>query len=134
MRAREFIREQRELPPETKEPMRYTYVLPGLSAADPYKNYRMGVAMARARSDYAKALNPQNDGIDPYTPEWSAETAFGEHAVVAGMTDGIEPVIDMALKMTNTPGGKEMVSSGPSAEPEFVTVKSPVKPFKGYPR
>ncbi len=29
MRAREFIREQRELPPESKDPLRYTYTLPG---------------------------------------------------------------------------------------------------------
>ena len=32
MRAREFIVEQKDLPPEVAEPMRYTYVLPGLSA------------------------------------------------------------------------------------------------------
>jgi hypothetical protein len=134
MRASEFITEQRNLPPESAEPMRYTYVLPGLSASDPYKNYRMGVAMARARSDYASALNPLNNGIDPYTPEWSAETPFGEHAVVAGMNLGIEPVIDAALKMTKTPGGKRMVSTGPSEEPAFVKTQSPIKPFKGYPR
>lgn len=65
MRAREFIREQKELPDETKGPMRYAYVIPGLSASDPYGNYRMGVAIARARSDYATELNNQNDGIDP---------------------------------------------------------------------
>lgn len=134
MRAREFICEQKKLPPETSEPMRYTYVLPGISAADPYRNYRMGVALARARSDYASQLNPQNDGIDPYMPEWSAETAFGEHGVVAGMSEHIAPIIDHALKMTNTPGGKKLVSTGPSEEPSFVASKSPIKPFKGYPR
>ena len=134
MRAREFIIEQKDLPPETAEPMRWTYVLPGLSASDPYKNYRMGVAVARARSDYAKALNPQNAGIDPYMPEWSSETAFGEHAVVAGMGPGVKPVIDMALKMTKTPGGKRLISTPESDEPDFVTTQSPIKPFKGYPR
>lgn len=134
MRAREFITEQQELPPETKEPMQYTYVLPGLSTSNPYQNYRMGVALARARSDYARSLNPQNNGIDPYMPEWSAHAAFGEHAVVSGMNDSIEPVIDMALKMTKTPGGKKMVSTPRSEEPEFVGKKSPVKSFGGYPR
>lgn len=134
MRAREFIREQRDLPPETAEPMRYTYVLPGLSASDPYKNYRMGVAVARARSDYAKALNPQNNDIDPFMPEWSSDTAFGEHAVIAGMGPGIKPVIDAALKMTGTPGGKRLVSTAESEEPNFVDTKSPIKAFKGYPR
>lgn len=126
MRAREFIREQRELPPETKEPMRYTYTLPGLSAADPYKSYRMGVALARARSEYRK------DDVNPFMPEWSAETAFGEHAVVAGFNAGIAPIIDAALAMTDTPGGKQMVSTPESDEPNFVDKTSPIKGFKGY--
>lgn len=134
MRAREFIREQKELPPEEAEPMRYTYVLPGLSAADPYKNYRFGVAMARARADYASKQNPLNDKVDPHMPEWTPETAFGEHGVVSGFNDGIIPVIDQALKMTNTPGGKKLVSTALSAEPNFVEKTSPIKPFKGYPR
>lgn len=126
MRAREFILEQRELPDETKEPMRDTYTLPGLSAADPYKSYRFGVAMARARSEYRK------DDVNPHMPEWSAETAFGEHAVVAGFNNGIAQIIDAALKMTDTPGGKQAVSTLPSQEPGFVSTQSPIKGFKGY--
>ena len=128
MRACEFIAEQRNLPPESAEPMRYTYVIPGLSASDPYKNYRFGVAMARARSDQLP------DDINPYRPEWTAETPFGEHGVVAGMNGAVNSIIDDALRMTKTPGGKKMVSSGPSEEPPFVDNKSPVKAFKGYPR
>jgi hypothetical protein len=126
MRAREFIKEQRELPPETREPMRDTYILPGLSAADPYKSYRMGVAMARARSEYRK------DDVNPYMPEWTAETAFGEHAVVAGFNNGVAKIIDAALAMTDTPGGKKLVSTPASDEPNFVDKQSPIKPFKGY--
>ena len=57
MRAREFITEQSKLPPEQAEPLQNTFVLPGLSAADPYKNYRMGVAIARARSDASDQAN-----------------------------------------------------------------------------
>lgn len=126
MRAREFIREQRELPPESRDPMRYTYTLPGLSAADPYKSYRMGVALARARSEYRK------DDVNPHMPEWTAETAFGEHAVVAGFNSGIGQIIDAALAMTDTPGGKRLVSTPESDEPGFVGTQSPLKPFKGY--
>ena len=129
MRAREFITEQANLAPEQADPMRYTYVLPGLSAADPYNNYRFGVAIARARADAGP-----NDGINDHMPEWSAETAFGEHGVVVGMVPSIDKVIDAALKMTKTPGGKKMVSSGPSEEPQFVDKASPVQAFKGYPR
>lgn len=128
MRAREFISEQRELPPETKEPMRDTYSIPGLSASDPYKSYRFGVAMARARSEYRK------DDVNPYMPEWSAETAFGEHAIVAGFNTGVAKIIDAALAMTDTPGGKKIVSTPDSEEPNFVTTTSPVQGFKGYPR
>ena len=128
MRAKEFIAEQRDLPPESQDPMRYTYVLPGLSAADPYKSYRMGVALARARSEASK------DDVNPHMPEWSAETTFGEHAVVAGFNSGIGQIIDAALKMTDTPGGKKLVSTPESDEPDFVVTQSPVKAFKGYPR
>jgi hypothetical protein len=128
MRACEFIVEQRELPPETKEPLRYTYTLPGLSSSDPYKTYRVGVALARARSDSIK------DNLNPFMPEWSAETAFGEHAVVAGMNADIAQVIDQALSMTKTPGGKKLISTPKSDEPAFVDTQSPVKAFKGYPR
>jgi hypothetical protein len=128
MRACEFITEQKELPPEQANPMRYTYVIPGLSASDPYNNYRFGVAMARARSDSGK------DGLNEKLPEWSAETAFGEHGVVAGMNAGIAQVIDQALSMTKTPGGKRLVSTPDSTEPKFVDKQSPIKPFKGYAR
>ncbi len=128
MRARDFISEQKQLPPEQADPMRYTYVIPGLSAADPYRNYRFGVAIARARSEHS------TDGLDELFPEWESETAFGEHGVVAGMAPGIAQVIDTALKMTKTPGGKKMVSSPASTEPNFVSTQSPINAFKGYPR
>jgi hypothetical protein len=128
MRAREFIVEQQDLAPEQAAPMRQTYTIPGLSASDPYNNYRFGVAMARARSDYRK------DDVNPYMPEWSKETPFGEHGVVVGMNAGIRPVIDAALKMTGTKGGKKLVTSPDSNEPKFVDTTSPIKPFKGYPR
>jgi hypothetical protein len=130
MRAREFITEQRELPPEISEPLRYTYVMPGLSAADPYNNYRFGVAMARARSD----LGQDQDQVDNFIPPWEAETAFGEHGVISGFDANVDPVIDLALKMTKTPGGKKLVSTAQSVEPKATYKNSPLKPFKGYPR
>jgi len=130
MRAHEFLTEQATLPAEQADPMRYTYVIPGLSAADPYRNYRFGVAMARARSD----AGADDHSIDPFKPAWSPETAFGEHGVVVGMNSSIEQVIDQALTMTNTPGGKKIVSTPTSTEPNFVDVQSPVKAFAGYPR
>ena len=128
MRAKEFIVEQRELAPEMADPMHYTYVIPGLSASDPYNNYRFGVAMARARSDAG------TDGLTKDMPAWSAKTAFGEHGVVVGMNGSIAQIIDQALTMTDTPGGKELIGTADSQEPVLVDTVSPVKAFKGYPR
>jgi hypothetical protein len=128
MRAREFVVEQKELPAEQSGPMQNTYVMPGLTAQDPYKTYRFGVAMARARSDQA------TDSVNDFRPDWSPETAFGEQAVIVGFNGDVDPVIDQALAMTKTPGGKKLVSSIASEEPDFVVNASPVQAFKGYPR
>jgi len=130
MRAKEFVTESvAQLPAEIAEPLRYTYVLPGVNGSDPYGSYRLSVAMARARSDAG-----QQDGVNDFMIPWTSETAFGEHAIVSGMDEQVIPILDQALKMTRTPGGKKMVSTPNSDEPSFVDKTSPVKSFKGYPR
>ena len=126
MRAREFIAEQKELPPEQADPMNHVFTLPGVKSSDPYQIYRLGVAIARARSDAGT-----NDPI-PNMPEWSAEAAFGEDAVIAGFNAGVEPAIDYALKMAGLPVKKVQISTPNSLEPALVNRQSPVKPFKGY--
>jgi hypothetical protein len=128
MRAREFIREQKELPPEQGDPMNHVFILPGVKSSDPYQIYRLGVAIARARSDAGT-----NDPI-PNMPEWSPEAAFGEDAVIAGFNASVEPAIDYALKMAGLPVKKIQVSTPNSLEPSLVNRQSPVKAFKGYPR
>ena len=128
MRAREFVTESRaEIAPEHSGPMQNTYVLPGLSSQDPYKTYRFGVAMARARANQAL----EQDGV---TDPFAAEGAFGELAVVSGFDSGVEEIIDQALAMTDTPGGKILVGTKDSDEPRLVSTISPVQAFKGYPR
>jgi len=127
MRAREFITEQEKLPPELADPMNHVFVLPGVQSSDPYQIYRLGVAMARARSDIG------SDKI-PYMPEWSAEAAFGEDAVIAGFNASVGPIIDQALKMIGLPDKKIQISSSNSLEPASVNYQSPVTGFKGYPR
>ena len=128
MRAREFLSEQTTLPPEQADPMNHVFVLPGVNSSDPYEIYRFGVAMARARSDAGT-----QDPI-PNMPEWSAQAAFGEQAVVAGFNATVEPIIDQALKMAGLPAKKIQVSTPNSLEPSSVNHTSPVKAFKGYPR
>jgi len=126
MRAREFITEQATLPPELADPMNHVFVLPGVPSSDPYKIYRLGVAMARARSDAGT-----NDPI-PNMPEWSAQAAFGEDAVVAGFNASVEPIIDQALKMSGLSAEKIQISTPNSLEPASVNKQSTVKPFNGY--
>ena len=128
MRAREFITEQATLPPEQADPMNHVFLLPGVPSSDPYKIYRLGVAMARARSDAG------TDGITDKLPTWSAEAAFGEDAVIAGFNASVEPIIDQALKMAGLPAKKVQVSTPNSLEPASVMKQSPVRPFAGYPR
>jgi hypothetical protein len=127
MRAREFITEEKNLPPEQADPMNHVFVLPGVQSSDPYQIYRLGVAMARARSDIG------SDKI-PYMPEWSAEAAFGEDAVIAGFNASVGPIIDQALKMIGLPDKKIQISTANSLEPASVNYQSPVTGFKGYPR
>ena len=127
MRAREFIFENRaHLPDEASYPMHDMFMLPGVRNNDSYKAYRLGVAMARARVNLA--------GQDQDLPPWAAESAMGMYAVVGGFDDNVDPVIDQALAMTDTPGGKKPVSTNPSRDPPGVGKISPIKPFKGYPR
>ena len=126
MRAREFLGEQK-LPPEQADPMNHVFILPGVQSSDPYQIYRLGVAMARARSDAGA------DKI-PNMPPWAAEAAFGEDAVIGGFNGSVGPIIDQALKMSGLPAKKVQVSTPNSLEPNLVNRKSPVNPFKGYPR
>jgi hypothetical protein len=126
VRAREFITEEATLPPEQADPMNHVFVLPGVSSSDPYQIYRLGVAMARARSDAG------TDNITDNIPAWSASAAFGEDAVVAGFNASVEPIIDQALSMAGLPAKKVQISSPNSLEPASVNHTSPVKPFKGY--
>ena len=128
MRAREFLSEEIGLPIETREPLAWAYDIPELDTSNPYRVYRFGVAMARARSD----LGTDQKIVDKEIFDWEAETAFGEHGVVSGFDVNVDRVIDLALRMTKTPGGKRLVSSAASEEPDLVDHQSPVKPFQGY--
>lgn len=127
MRAREFIAESRaKLPVEAAGPMHDTYMLPGLRNNDAYRSYRFGVAMARARADLG--------GVGKDLPAWNSESAMGMYGIIAGFDENVDPVIDLALKMTNISGGKIPVSTDDSQEPAYVDTVSPIRAFKGYPR
>ena len=125
MRAREFIFEQRgDLDPKIGAPLKHAYFIPGIRNNDAYHTYRLGTAIARARADVGNVT----DDFPPYTDQ----SAFGQNAVVVGFNDSVDNVIDKALAMTNTPGGKTLVGSKESEEPSDTETQSPIKGFKGY--
>jgi hypothetical protein len=127
MRAREFITEQAgSLPPETAEPMQHAYIIPGIRNNDAYHTMRLGVAMARARAE--------EGGYELDDAPFPSTSAVGQNAVVVGFNDNVESVIDRALELTHTPGGKQLIATKTSHEPGLVNNQSPVRAFSGYPR
>jgi len=127
MRAREFIIEERAvLDPAQAEPLQHTYILPGIRNNDAYHTMRLGVAMARARAEVG--------GVDDNMPDWAQQSAFGQNAIVAGFNDSVEEIIDRALELTGMPGGKQLIGSINSREPQSTDTRSPIVGFKGYPR
>jgi hypothetical protein len=128
MRAREFITEEKALPSDQGDPLTYVYRINGLFSSDTYQTYRVGVAMARARSDAG------TDGITNKLPAWSPKAAFGEEAVIGGFDASVEPIIDQALAMAGLSAKKIQISSPNSLEPASVQKQSPVRAFAGYPR
>ena len=126
MRAREFVAEARgQLPAEITGPVDNTYIIPGLSAQDQYRTYRFGVAIAQARSEA---------GTDKKSSEFAEEGAFGENAVFVGFDNTDNEIIDRALSLTKTAGGKVAVAKPGSLEPASTNSASPLQAFKGYPR
>jgi len=128
MRAHEFISESKiaKLPKYTRDPLEHAYFLPGIRNNDSYRTYRLGTAIARARAE-------KDPGSKDF-PDWHAESAFGENSVVMGAVVDVKDVVTRALEMTGYSGGMASVGSRHSHEPTSVNDKSPVQPFKGYPR
>jgi hypothetical protein len=123
MRAQEFVMEQRaRLDPSQESALSNTYVIPGLPSQDPYRTYRFGMALARARSVGGDDL-----------PEFAEEGAFGELAVISG-SENVDELLNRALKLAGIKGGKKLVGSKESHEVDSINKTSPVKAFKGYPR
>ena len=133
MRAREFIFEQKLSDVHdgldiVNRSLPHTYVLPELKNQDFYEIYRFGVALADVRGNMGDVKN-----IDPYKPEFRAESSWGENQIVSSFDKDIGNIIDQALKKVNK-SGKISVSTPGSDEFDDTLKQSPIKPFKGYKR
>ena len=135
MRAKEFITEQRmsdvhDLMDVAKLSLPNTYKLDQLKNNDFYPIYRFGVAIADVRRQQADE-NPANKGINPYKPDFHAESAWGENQVVSGYDPNLKDVAEKALRKVGKPGIK-VVSTASSDEMKDTSKVSPIKAFKGY--
>jgi hypothetical protein len=133
MRAREFINEQKLSDVHdgldvAAKALPNTFVLPELKNQDFYDLYRFGVAIADVRGNMGDVKN-----IDPYKPEFRAETTWGENQIVSSFDPNIGKVIDQALKKVHK-SGKRAVSTPGSQEFDDTLKQSPIKAFKGYKR
>lgn len=88
-----------------------TWELPGLPNQDPYLQYRMGLAMANARSP-----EPFDD-----------ESAFGESMSIVGYTDADNETVKLALKRMGAPyaDGAHSIATRKSEEAADVNKTSP---------
>lgn len=98
-----------------------TYVIPALQNQDAYKQYRFGVAIAKA-----KGQKIEDDHTDENS-DYSAESAWGENQVLVSYSNTIDQYIDAALKEIGlSPSDKRLISTEKSEESPGVNSVSPV--------
>jgi len=135
MRAKDFLTEQQmdevhDLMDVARLSLPNTFKLTQLKNNDFYPIYRFGVAIADVRGQQANE-NPANNGINPFKPDFHAESSWGENQVVSGYDPKLKDVASKALSKIGKPGIK-VVSSPGSDEMGDTDKGSILKPFKGY--
>lgn len=123
MRAKEFINEARtgSIQDDVADALPTTFAIPALQNQDPYKQYRFGVALAKA-----KGSSNQD------TPSFEPRTAWGENAIVVAYDNESELMVDQALKDVGlSSGSKKLISTPRSEEAKDINkVSSVAKPKK----
>lgn len=135
MRAKDFLTEQQmdevhDLMDVARLSLPNTFKLTQLKNNDFYPIYRFGVAIADVRGHQADD-NPQNKNINPYKPDFHAESIWGENQVVSGYDDNLKDIATKALSKIGKSGIK-VVSTASSDEMLDTNKGSILKPFKGY--
>lgn len=137
MRIKEFLTEQQmdevhDLMDVAKLSLPNTYRLDQLKNNDFYPIYRFGVAIADVRGNQADE-NPANKGLNPYKPDFHAESSWGENQIVSGYDPHLKDTTKKALAKIGKPGITTVSTSG-SDEMGDTDKGSPIKAFKGYPK
>ena len=119
MKSREFIKEgnTNSLQDDVAAALPATYTIPALQNQDPYKQYRFGVAIAKAKGKKAS----DNE------PAFAASSPWGENQVVVSYSNTVEEFIDDALEEIGlSPRDKRLISTPKSEETKTVNKMSPV--------
>ena len=129
MRAKEFLTEQtmddvHDLLDVSKFSLPYTYKMTNLQNQDFYEIYRFGVALAAVRGE-------KGDQLNPYKPEFRAESSWGENLVISSFDPDIKNVLTKAASKVKKSGIKSVSTPG-SEEMQDTNKGSVLKPFKGY--
>lgn len=135
MRAKEFLTEQQmdevhDLMDVARLSLPNTFKMNQLKNNDFYPIYRFGVAIADVRGSQADE-NPANKGINPYKPNFHAESSWGENQIVSGFDPNLKNVVQKALQKVGKPGITTVSTPGSEEMGDTSTV-SPIKAFKGY--
>ena len=133
MRAKEFIIEDSTMPDSDSRlsssvarALPSTYSIPALPNNDFYKQYRFGVALAGARSEEQRKLEPG--------ASMAPSSAWGENEIIIGY-DLDTDIIDYALNIVGLKSSdKKLISTKDSEEATDIDINSPIQGFKGYPR
>lgn len=100
-----------------------TYVIPALQNQDPYKQYRFGLAIAKAKA--------QEQSIDPIKDDFETESVWGENQVIISYSNTVDQYIDAALKEVGlSPNDKKLISTPKSEESPTIHKISPVAKIK----
>lgn len=135
MRLKEFLTEQQlsdvhDALDVAKFSLPYTYRMNDLKNQDFYEIYRFGVAIAAVRGEQEED-NPANRNINPYKPEFLAQSNWGENQIVSGFDPRLGDVVKKAGRKVNKPS-VSIVSTPGSEEMKDTNKNSLLKPFKGY--
>ena len=117
MRAKEFITEGvNSMQDDVARALPMTFAIPELRTNDPYKQYRFGIAIAKAKASGEDSVQ-----------DFGAESVWGNNMVVVGYSNTVDQYIDKALEEIGlSASDKKLISTPRSEETNTVNKSSPV--------
>lgn len=105
-----------KIQPDVQSAIPSAFAVPQLTNQDPYKQYRMGMAVASARA------------VEQGLIHHDQQSAWGENLIMVAQTEEGRRTLELAMKMMGVKG--KQLTSPPSEETTDVNTASPVAKFK----